>query len=540
MIKLFIILCMLGGVLSLRPRGVRAELGSFYNPASDFSCLDGSGTIPFIQVNDDYCDCDDGSDEPGTAACPNGKFFCENKGHTALTIPSSRVNDGICDCCDGSDEWDNGGKCQDVCMELGREAREAAIAAARVAAQGFNIKQSMVEEARRLQEERTQQISEKEQEKATLEASKEEKRQAKEAAEGPEKEALDFYKQLEEEERIKKNEEEEFARNVEAEQMFTALDTNNDGAITIDELQARTGLDTDKDGSVSEEEAKFFLSGNDQLDVDTFKTVAYSLLKPYLDLEQPPQHQEIVTPGPDDEGLDVEMQPPAQPEVYDPWRKNQQQESEDLDDSYDEEDDESEDDEDDYDVNDMPDPDDLDVPASGASVPASAEDRYDEATRKLIEAADFARQQYQEVENRLRDLDRDLTKLKEGMEKDYGDDGEFMVLAGQCFEYTDNEYTYKMCPFDSCSQRNKNGGAETRLGSWHNWVGSNGAKYSKMKFHNGQGCWNGPSRSATVIVRCGTDNILSQVTEPNRCEYEMHFQTPAACHKPEPGLHDEL
>ena len=37
-----------------------------------------------------------------------------------------------------------------------------------------------------------------------------------------------------------------------------------------------------------------------------------------------------------------------------------------------------------------------------------------------------------------------------------------------------------------------------------------------MKFHNGQGCWNGPSRSATVIVRCGTDNILSQVTEPNR------------------------
>ena len=43
-----------------------------------------------------------------------------------------------------------------------------------------------------------------------------------------------------------KNEEEEFARNVEAEHMFTALDTNNDGAITIDELQARTGLDTDK------------------------------------------------------------------------------------------------------------------------------------------------------------------------------------------------------------------------------------------------------------------------------------------------------
>ena len=43
---------------SIRPRGVRAELASLYNPAADFACLDGSATIPFIQVNDDYCDCD--------------------------------------------------------------------------------------------------------------------------------------------------------------------------------------------------------------------------------------------------------------------------------------------------------------------------------------------------------------------------------------------------------------------------------------------------------------------------------------------------
>ena len=99
---------LLSPTLAIRPRGVRAELATFYNPASDFACLDGSGSVPFIQVNDDYCDCDDGSDEPGTAACPEGKFYCENKGHKSLIIPSSRVNDGICDCCDGSDEWATG------------------------------------------------------------------------------------------------------------------------------------------------------------------------------------------------------------------------------------------------------------------------------------------------------------------------------------------------------------------------------------------------------------------------------------------------
>ncbi|XP_015374231.1 PREDICTED: glucosidase 2 subunit beta-like [Diuraphis noxia] len=81
----------------VKPRGIAFERASLYVPDKDFSCFDGSYIIPFSLVNDDYCDCPDASDEPGTSACPNGTFHCTNAGHTSLVIPSSRVNDGICD-----------------------------------------------------------------------------------------------------------------------------------------------------------------------------------------------------------------------------------------------------------------------------------------------------------------------------------------------------------------------------------------------------------------------------------------------------------
>ena len=104
-------------------------------------------------MNDDYCDCPDGSDEPGTAACAylsplsppqplsfkakdiNATpalpgFYCKNKGHQPSYIPFTNVNDGACDyelCCDGSDEYEGVGgiKCEDQCAKIGKEWRKA-------------------------------------------------------------------------------------------------------------------------------------------------------------------------------------------------------------------------------------------------------------------------------------------------------------------------------------------------------------------------------------------------------------------------------
>ena len=45
------------GAQGVEVRGLNPEKKSFYKPGNDFTCLDGSATIPFSLVNDDYCDC---------------------------------------------------------------------------------------------------------------------------------------------------------------------------------------------------------------------------------------------------------------------------------------------------------------------------------------------------------------------------------------------------------------------------------------------------------------------------------------------------
>lgn len=45
-------------------------------------CIDGSKVIPFEQVNDDYCDCEDGSDEPGKESSRRALQHCEDAAPT--------------------------------------------------------------------------------------------------------------------------------------------------------------------------------------------------------------------------------------------------------------------------------------------------------------------------------------------------------------------------------------------------------------------------------------------------------------------------
>ncbi|KAK6134357.1 hypothetical protein DH2020_031898 [Rehmannia glutinosa] len=87
-----------------------------YYDAELIKCKDGSKSFTKNRLNDNFCDCADGTDEPGTSACPAGRFYCRNSGSTPRFLFSSRVNDRICDCCDGSDEYGGTVICPNACI----------------------------------------------------------------------------------------------------------------------------------------------------------------------------------------------------------------------------------------------------------------------------------------------------------------------------------------------------------------------------------------------------------------------------------------
>ena len=95
-------------ILFQLPLGAHPDIYSQYadhinEKDQTFTCFDNSKTIPLSAVNDNFQDCPDGSDEPGTPAS-EGVFYCSNQGSTPIFIPKWSVWDGNCDCCDGSDE----------------------------------------------------------------------------------------------------------------------------------------------------------------------------------------------------------------------------------------------------------------------------------------------------------------------------------------------------------------------------------------------------------------------------------------------------
>lgn len=186
---------------------------------------------------------------------------------------------------------------------------------------------------------------------------------------------------------------------------------------------------------------------HDQVDLETFVTLCWPRMKPYLMLDaglfKPPlktgEHSETT------EGGAQELNEKDEDDHEEGETAELQNEGDDVE-TFDEDEEETGEGE---------------VEQLEPSPAPPSEPEYDEETKRLIEVATNARNEFEAAQRELSNLEAEKRQIDELLNKDYGLNEEFAVLNGECFDYEDREYIYRLCPFDRAVQKPKDG-SETR------------------------------------------------------------------------------
>ncbi|XP_066306153.1 glucosidase 2 subunit beta-like isoform X1 [Miscanthus floridulus] len=553
-----------------------------YYRSGVIKCRDGSGRFSRDQLNDDFCDCPDGTDEPGTSACPEAKFYCKNSGHTPVMIFSSRVNDGICDCCDGSDEYDSNVTCKNTCWEAGKVAREKLKKKVATYKNGVVIWKQEVERAKEAFAKDEAELAKLKGEEKILQGLvdklKEQKRLIEKA------EAEERLRKEKEEKRIKEKAEKQATVEKGAPDASQDVDSKEtQDHVQEDEnkvAEQHDGHATDHDNHVTESGASAEQHGSVSKDgisaetgtVDELpqKESAAPTLEKDLSSDNPEglsreelgrmvasrwtgesvnevskddkkgheDEQEI--PEPAEEALEDELEIPEpaeenyggyHSEVEDDRHKYEDEEFDH------ESEDEYVDDHDDHVESYRSDDDQKGEHHSDLTEPGHASwlDKIQQTVQNVFQKFNFfktpvdlseasrVRKEYDDASSKLSKIQSKISSLAEKLKHDFGKDKEFYSFYDQCFETKEGKYTYKVCAYKKASQAE--GHSSTNLGRWDKFEES----YRVMHFSNGDKCWNGPDRSLKVRLRCGLSNELNDVDEPSRCEYVAVLSTPAVC-----------
>ncbi|KXG47627.1 uncharacterized protein PGRI_014970 [Penicillium griseofulvum] len=543
----------------VRSRGLGPEFAKFYQDSKTFTCISNpSVKIPFSAVNDDYCDCPDGSDEPGTSACahisrnspltvadrPGNSdldtalalpgFYCKNKGHRPSYVPFQRVNDGICDyeqCCDGSDEWARvgGTKCEDRCKEIGKQWRKQEEQNQKSMTAALRKKKDLLVDAARQQQEIKDHI-------VGLEA----EIQGAEAKE----------RNLEADLKLAQEQDRKVVRTGKGKGKVNAL--SKLAKARVDELRnalvdVRRQRDEARERAKELEEilAKVKVEYNPNFNDEGVKRAVRSY-EDYAAREQGAEGANDAL----DRDLD-EISKADSEEIGVNWEhwENEEDGCNDTDLVY----------------------------KLAAYLPPSLvsfiEDRVisfksfleengilpkantdstseSKAVTQARDALKAAQETVTSLKNKLRDQRADL-------EQDYGPASIFRALKGVCISQEAGEYTYEHCFLESTRQNQRKGGNSVSMGKFSH-VGTVSVEevneagevinVDKMmiEYDRGQSCWNGPNRSTKVILECGEENKILKTAEEEKCVYSMLVTSPAACARVEeagnvvPRSKDEL
>ncbi|KAH9950157.1 endoplasmic reticulum protein [Amylocystis lapponica] len=513
--------------------GVSPVLLSRYVPSGSrssarWSCLDGSKQIAWSAVNDDYCDCPDGSDEPGTGACPNTEFYCVNTGHIGTFIPSTRVNDGLCEpeCCDGSDE--RPGVCANICKEVGEQYREAQEAERKLRKTGSKIRSSYISFALKEKKRVESQISASDAEIAVREKEVARLKDIAERSEALSAAALELRKQsplyesLLEHSRaltsLKREHEKHLEREKALGDILDALrigyNPNYQDMAVLEAVRGWESLaglphinDVGKDGDSDadaeaddaddeEEQLEEGMWSAEKLDSDLDK-----LLKSNYESLLFEHDKHIGAPSGASDSLLFDLTayiPDAFLPQYEVLRDTLVSWLETL------------------------------GIAQGKNTASAGADNS-----RAHEAFTEAEQSLKRVKQEKEDAEEELERLFDP--EWYGPEGEWRKLHNFCIEKDTGDYTYEVCLFSEARQKPNKGGSTHSLGKFTSWNKAPGVEpgspeyYSKQHYTRGAKCWNGPMRSVTLLMSCGTENALLTVAEPEKCEYHFTVTSPALC-----------
>ncbi|KAG2147979.1 glucosidase II beta subunit-like-domain-containing protein [Suillus clintonianus] len=528
-----------------KTHGVPPSLVSKYVPSTKgahqkWTCLDGSKEIAWSAVNDDYCDCPDGSDEPGTSACPNNKFYCRNEGHIGAIIQSSHVNDGLCEqeCCDGSDE--PSGVCPNTCQEVGAEHRKKTDAERKLRKTGSKIRSSYIgyahKEKKRLEALMADLVKEIETREKEVERLRgvlvqdwgalvvtqhvsdiAERAESLSAAELERKKQSPLYQSLLVHHTALKSLQKEHKKHLEREgalgDILTSLRAGynpnyQDMAVleavrgweTLAELphinDVRKGDDGEADVTAEKlktedaiEEEGLWNAAKIEKELDQLlKADHVTLLLEHDQLVGPASAQSLL--------LDISAYlPDALLPSYHSFR---------------------------------------DSVLSALSIfgigHGGTLDTSAESNRARVALSD--------AEHSLKLVRDEQQDTKEGLldlfdPQGFGPEGEWKKLDGTCLSKDTGEYTYEVCLFDEARQIPNSGGSGFSLGKYSSW--NKAAQpgeleyYTKQHYTQGAKCWNGPHRSVELVLTCGIENALLTVAELEKCEYQITGTTPALC-----------
>lgn len=498
-----------------------------------WKCLDGSAELPWSAVNDDYCDCADGSDEPGTSACPNSTFYCVNEGHIPARIRASRVNDGICDpeCCDGTDETDGKIKCPNTCEKVGRVHRKRLAEMANLHRAGGKIRDKYISDGRKQKEALQAEIVKLEIELQVATEREEQLKRELHRAESVDKVAIDakvntpLYKTLTAHQAAldallqSKSElkDELTTLTLLLDDLAKGYNPNNQdmavkGAVVAYNEWRGTPIKTEDDDTAAPNVKLDTLlqEGNwtsakiadmvrqDPLDLmdsgvpqraaahsDRHVSADGGLLfriHEYLPDPLVPYFEAMV-----DTLLDVLLKANIITDVKRMRPREGNAASGDT--------------------------------AEPESV-AAARTAHTAATTHLTRTRT-------DLENRQTKLDNFAAR--------FGRQHEFKTLENTCISKDMGEYTYEYCFFGQIKQIPNKGGSTVSLGTFANWSPrgtfsqTDDGYWMQQAYTRGQKCWNGPERSAIVDLQCDTSNAVLDVFEAEKCIYSIKISTPAVC-----------